>query len=142
MNSLNARRNSSILTVISVTLANAGGAAVPTPGLETGKHAVFSAAEIGMCVAIYNIYFSENISKDKMEVFLINNGIAVASGGGIAYLATKMGHLALAEILNFVPVIGWGIKAILAGSITATIGSSCIAACHKIAENGLNMIPD
>lgn len=134
MPSLKEKRNRAVLTVIATTTANAGGAAVPTPGIETGKHAVYSAAEIAMCVAIYNIYFSENISKDEIKEFLMKNGIATASGGSLAFVGTKLGHSAIAELLNFVPVIGWGIKAVLAGSITASIGMSCIGVCHALAE--------
>ncbi|MGJ3252304.1 MAG: hypothetical protein ACFE0J_14420 [Elainellaceae cyanobacterium] len=134
MDSLTTKRNKAILAIIATTTANAGGAAVPTPGVETGKHAVFSAAEIAMCVTIYNLYFSEDISKDGIKDFLIKNGIAVAGGGGLAFVGTKLGHAAVAEMLNFIPVIGWGIKAVLAGSITASIGFSCLSACHALAE--------
>ena len=134
MSPLIPKRNNAILAVIATTIGNAGGAAVPTPGLETGKHAIFSAAEIAMCVTIYNIYFSENISKNEMKDFLVKNGIAVAGGGGLAFVATKAGHAAIAEMLNFVPVIGWGLKSVLAGSITASVGFACIGACHTLAE--------
>lgn len=134
MNSLNEKRNKAVLTIIGTTIINSGGAAVPTPGVETGKHAVFSAAEIVMCTTIYNTYFSENISKDEIKDFLTKNGIAVGGGGGMAFVGTKLGHSAVAEMLNFFPVVGWGIKSLLAGSITASIGAACMKVCHTLAE--------
>ncbi|MEL6442145.1 MAG: hypothetical protein AAFQ80_23235 [Cyanobacteria bacterium J06621_8] len=136
MASLTEKRNRSILAIIGCVIVNGGSAAVPTPALETGKHAAYSAVEISLCVTIYNFYSSKSITKDGILDFLIKNGIASSSGGGLAFVGTKLGHSALAEMLNFVPIVGWGIKAVLAGSITASIGFACLTVCHRLAQSG------
>ena len=136
MTSLTEKRNKSFVAIIGVVLGNGATAAFPTPGIETGKHVFYSAAEIGLCVTIYNIYSTKSITKDGIKDFLIKNGVAVSSGGGLAFVGTQLGHGALAELLNFVPVVGWGIKAVLAGSITASIGLACLTVCHDLAQRG------
>lgn len=133
MDSLRERRKKAILATIGVCLANAGTAATFTPGVETCKHAIYSVTEIGLCITIYNIYFGRKLSKVEIERFLLENGVATSAGGGLAFVGTKLGHSAINEILNFIPVIGWGIKGILAGSITASIGFAVIETCHQLA---------
>jgi uncharacterized protein (DUF697 family) len=130
--SLSNKRKNSILAIIAATLTNAGSAAVPTPGVETCKHVVYSMVEIGLCVRIYNIYFSEKLSKAEMESFLVQNGLAMGGGGALAFVGVKAGHGAINEILNFVPVVGWATKGVLAGSITASIGYAMMETCHNL----------
>ncbi len=134
MTSIQSKRKKAILAIIAAVLTNGCGAAIPTPGVETCKHLAYSAVEITLCISIYNIYFDKKLSQSEIKDFLIDNGIATASGTGLAYVGTKAGHSAVSELLNFVPVVGWGIKGILAGSITSTIGIACMQVCHELAR--------
>lgn len=135
MTSLNEKRIQATMLVVGAVITNSAASAIPTPMFETHKHMALSGVEIGLCVGIYNIYFHKKLTKAQMKQFLTKEGIAVSSGGGLAFVATKAGHSAVAEMLNYVPVVGWGIKAVLSGSITATVGATCITACHTIAQN-------
>jgi len=62
---------------------------------------------------------------------LKESGIAVVSGGTLAFVATKLGHATVNEMLNFVPVVGWGTKGILAGSLTAGVGWAFLKFCES-----------
>lgn len=131
--SIQSKRNKALLAITGAVLANGCGAAIPTPGVETCKHLAYSGVEITLCITIYNIYFDTKLSKSEIKDFLVDNGIVTASGTGLAYIGTKAGHSAISELLNFVPVVGWGVKGILAGSITSAIGIACMQACHELA---------
>ncbi len=133
MSSKNEKRALAVGAIIAACVGNGVAASAPTPGFETHKHIVYSAAEITLCVTIYNIYFSQKASQAEVKKFLIEHGIAVSSGGGLAFVGTKIGHIAIAEVMNWVPVIGWGVKGLLAGSITGSIGISCLLACDALA---------
>ena len=134
MKNLNQERSLAVGAIVAACLGTGAAASAPTPGLETHKHLAYSAAEIALCVTIYNIYFHKNASKGEVIDFLMEQGIAVSAGGGLAYLGTKAGHIAIDEVMNWVPVVGWGVKGILAGSITGSIGISCLLACDRLAQ--------
>lgn len=137
MSSLRRKRKNAILAITTCTIGNGAGAAVPTPGAESCKHLVYSAVEVGLCLRIHNIYFEEELNKEDIEDWLLSNGLAVTGGGGLAFVGTKVGHAAINEVLNFVPVIGWGIKGALAGSITASIGIACMQFCDAIVSGSI-----
>lgn len=125
------KRNKAVWAILQHSAMGGGAAALPTPGLETHKHIALSANEIAMCVRIGSIYSESTLSKDKVKELLIDSGIAVSAGGGLAFVASKVGHGAVNEMLNFIPVIGWGIKGALASSLTATVGWAFTKFCSS-----------
>mgnify|MGYP000870277397 CR=1 FL=1 len=120
------------LWLISIQSAAGGGvAAVPKPGLETFAHVTLSANEIALCLGIAQIYFGAGVTREDVIRMMKEAGIAVAAGGVLAYGATKVGHGVVNELLNAGGPVGWGIKAILATSLTATVGVSFMVFCEK-----------
>lgn len=110
-----------------------GGAALelpPTPGIETAKEIPLAANEIGMCIRIAQIYSGVEFSKDEIKNMLQEAGIAVGGAVAGAFVAAKAGKVAVKELLNFIPVIGWGIKAVIGGTLTASIGIAFMKFCQ------------
>jgi uncharacterized protein (DUF697 family) len=120
----------SVWVIVQHSVGGGGAAAIPTPGFETHKHLALSTNEVTMCVRIASIYSGIDVSKDKVIELLKEAGIAVSIGGGLALVATKIGHGVLNELLNFIPIIGWGIKGVLAGSLTAGGGWAFLKFCQ------------
>jgi len=116
------KKSQAVWTIVQHSVLGAGAAAIPTPGFETHKHVALSTNEIAMCVRIASIYAEIDFTIDEVKALLKESGFAVVSGGALAVVATKVGHGVVNEILNFVPVVGWGIKGILAGSLTTGVG--------------------
>lgn len=124
------KKSDAVWAIVQHSVLGAGAAAVPTPGIETHKHIALSANEIAMCVRIASIYAELDFTKDEIRSLLKESGIAVAGGGGLAVVATKVGHGVVNEMLNFIPFVGWGIKGILAGSLTTGVGWAFLKFCE------------
>ena len=123
------------ISAIALQVVIAGGiGAVPAPGLETFKHIPLSANEIALCMRIARIY-GQDLTDSEVKDLLIQMGIGGAAGAGLAYGATKLGHAAVDELLNFIPIVGPGIKATLAGSITAAVGWAFMEFCERTFGN-------
>jgi uncharacterized protein (DUF697 family) len=125
------KRNDAFWTIVQHSVVNGGLASVPTPGVETGKHMMYSANEIAMCLRIAHIYIGPQIKEGDVKEMLVANGLAAGTGAGLAIVATKVGQTVVDEMLNFVPVVGWMIKGSLAGSITASLGWAFLKICEE-----------
>lgn len=128
------KRRKALKEIVMYSLTNAGASAIPTPGLETHKHVALGVAEVVLCLRIAYIYFERQFTEGDIKTFLVESGLATGTGGGLAFVATKVGHGLINEALNFVPVVGPGIKATIGGSLTFSLGLAFVAAC----ENRLN----
>nr|DAN25957.1 MAG TPA: hypothetical protein [Caudoviricetes sp.] len=102
----------------------------PTIGIETTKEVPLLANEITMCIRIAQIYTGEKYSKAKIISLLKEAGIAAGFAGGGAVIAAKVGKAAVKELINFAGPIGWGIKGLVGGSLTAGIGISFAKFCE------------
>jgi hypothetical protein len=49
-------------------------------------------------------------------------GLVISIGGGLAYGGVKLTETILAEVLNFVPVVGGLMSGIVTSSVTLTVG--------------------
>lgn len=120
-----------IWVVVQHCVGSAGASAVPTPGAELPKNAALRANDIAMCVRIAYTYCGKKFSKEEVIELLKEAGIAVSVGGVLSVGAGAVGHAAVNEMLNFIPVVGWGIKAVLASSLCAGIGWAFIKFCES-----------
>jgi hypothetical protein len=62
------------------------------------------------------------MSSDEMRELLIDGGFAVASGGALVYAGVKTTEGVLAEALNLLGPLGWGVKAAITGTVTGMVG--------------------
>ena len=126
------KRNKAIRTILKHSMGGGVTAAMPTPGFEMHKCVALSGNEVAMCVGIGSIYAGRKLTKGEVKNILLDTGLAVVSGGGLALVATKIGHASINELLNFIPFFGWGVKGMLASSLTAGVGWAFLKACELI----------
>ncbi len=105
-------------TVVGTTLAGA----VPTPALETAKMLGIAAADAWMFWDIYKVYYHRNLSARHLREMLGQAGVVIFTGGVVGYAAVKVSQALLSEVLNVVPVLGWGISGLLTGTSTLAVG--------------------
>ncbi len=125
---------------IGILLAAAGGtgavSAAPTPGLELGKPVIVGLADALVFSNIYQVYFDEELDEESLRSMLQQTGVAVAVGGGVAYVSIKLTEGLLAEILNFFPLVGWAISGAITASMTVTFGALWAVFCDRAVRNG------
>jgi hypothetical protein len=110
--------------------------AIPTPTLEAPKQAAITLADIGLMAGIYNIYFDEDVDAATIKDMLIEAGLFVSAGGGMAYGTIKATEAVMAEVLNWIPVIGWAISGTITASVTFTAGAIWWWACDVAYRSG------
>jgi len=67
------------LIAIGTQSAISGGAAtIPTPAVETVKHIALAGNELILCANIYQIYYEEKITTERIEELLKDAGILAA----------------------------------------------------------------
>jgi len=103
-----------------------GAAAIPTPAVETVKHVALAGNELILCANIYQIYYEEKITTERIEELLKDAGILAAVAGGLVFVSTKGVQVLLHEISNFVWPIGTIITVPIATSVTALVGLTCM----------------
>jgi hypothetical protein len=108
----------------------------PTPGLEAPKQAAIAIGDVVLMASIYNIYFDDDIDADGIKDMLIEAGLVAAIGGGLAYGGVKATEAILAEVLNWVPVIGWVLSGVITASVTLTVGALWCWGCDNALREG------
>jgi hypothetical protein len=136
MASLYSRRRKA-LWILTVGAGGTGfSSAIPTPTLEGPKQAAIALADIGLMAGIYTVYFEEDVGVESIKDMLIEAGLIVSSGGGMAYGSIKATEAVMAEVLNWVPVVGWAISGAITASVTLTAGTLWWWACDTAYRKG------
>jgi hypothetical protein len=132
--------------VIGILLTAAGGtgsvSAAPTPGLEFPKQAFVGLADALVFSNIYQAYFDEDLDEESVKNMLQQTGVAVAVGGGVAYVSIKLTEGLLAEILNFLPGVGWLISGAITASMTVIFGALWATMCDYSVRNGTSPVTE
>jgi len=124
--SLNKRRMKALIAIGTQSAISGGAAAIPTPAVETVKHIALAGTELLLCANIYQIYYEEKITTERIEELLKDAGILAAVAGGLVFVSTKGVQVLLHEISNFVWPIGIIITVPIAISVTAMVGLTCM----------------
>jgi uncharacterized protein (DUF697 family) len=125
------KKSQAVWVVVQHSVGSFAASAVPTPTQEGPKNIALRANDIAMCVRVASIHSGKELSKDGVTALLKEAGIAVGAGAGLSVAAGVIGHTAVNEMLNFVPVVGWGIKGVLASSLCGSIGFVFIKFCEE-----------
>jgi hypothetical protein len=134
--SLSAKRRKA-LWILTVGAGGTGfSSAIPTPTLEAPKQAAIALADIGLMAGIYTVYFDEDVGVDTIKDMLIEAGLIVSAGGGMAYGTIKATEAVMAEVLNWIPVIGWIISGTITASVTLSAGALWWWACDTAYRSG------
>jgi hypothetical protein len=131
---------------IGILLAAAGGtgavSAAPTPAAELPKQAAIGLADALVFSNIYQAYFDEELDDESLKSMLKHTGVAVAVGGGVAYVSIKLTEAVLAETLNFVPGVGWLVSGAITASMTITFGTLWAIACDHAVRNDTSPVAE
>ncbi len=123
---LNKRRMKALIAIGTQSAISGGAAAIPTPAVETVKHIALAGNELLLCANIYQIYYEEKITTERIEELLKDAGILAAVAGGLVFVSTKGVQVLLHEISNFVWPIGIIITVPIATSVIALVGLTCM----------------
>lgn len=123
---LHKRRMKALIAVGTQSAISGGAAAIPTPAVETVKHIALAGNELILCANIYQIYYEEKITTERIEELLKDAGILAAAAGGLVFVSTKGVQVLLHEISNFVWPISTVITVPIATSVTALVGLTCM----------------
>jgi hypothetical protein len=130
------KRRKALWHIVPVAALTGGASGTPTPGFEFPKQAAVSTADIALLAGIYNLYFEEDVSPRDMPELLKQAGILIAVGGGVVYSGIKLSEAGAAEVLNFLPGLGWVLSSLVTSSVTATVAALWWWYCDRHARNG------
>jgi hypothetical protein len=125
------KRTRTLLTIGAAALGTGGVSAAPTIGAEVPKQGVIAIGDLVMCTKIYEIWFDERVTTEQLRDILIDAGLASAAGGILVYGGVKLTEGLLAEALNLLGPIGWGISGTITGSVTCLVGLTFWAFCEN-----------
>lgn len=108
-----------VLEIIA-TAAGVGGFAtfVPKPTIEVPTQIVLGAADLAMCLKIWNIYFDEEIEEKSMLEIMTTKGIIAVAAGGTGYIIARGATGLLHEAMNAITLPGWVTSGLIAASAT------------------------
>lgn len=101
--------------------------AIPAPAFELAKQLGIALANAWMFVDIYEIYFDEELSADKLLDSLGAAGLIVVTGTVVTLSVTAAAQSAIDGLLSLIPIVGWIAAGALASTTTVTFGLAWIA---------------
>lgn len=132
MSILDFKRLESVLAVTGYAASSGTAAAVPTPGVEFPKQIVLTASDILMYTTIWKIYFQEDLSRKQLIEMLAEVGMVTIAAVGTAYVVVKGSTALLHEITDWFGPVGWGVAAIVTGSLTGIFGAAWMLYCDRL----------
>ena len=91
---------------------------------------------------IYQAYFDEELDEESLKDLLVQTGIALAVGGGLAYISIKLTEGLITEVLNFIPIVGWAVSGTITASVTLTFGTLWAIASDHAVRNGTSPVTE
>lgn len=132
MSSLELKRLEAVFAVTGYAASSGTAAAFPTPGVELPKQIVLTASDVLMYATIWKIYFQEDLSRKQLIEMLAEVGIVTVAAVGTAYIVVKASTAILHEITDWVGPLGWGVAAIVTGSLTGIFGAAWMLYCDRL----------
>jgi hypothetical protein len=133
---LNKKRKKALYALLGGAASTGVASGTPTPGLEAPKQAAIAIGDVAIMAGIYNIYYDDDIDVGGVKDMLVEAGLVAAVGGGLAYGGVKVTEAILAEILNWVPVVGWVTSGAITASVTLTVGALWWWRCDNALRRG------
>ncbi|HHP7231392.1 MAG TPA: hypothetical protein ACFCUY_11115 [Xenococcaceae cyanobacterium] len=134
MGNLGKKRLESLTAIARYAISGGTLAAAPLPGGEVPKQIVLTTSDIFMYIAIWRIYFEEEISQQTLLEMMAELGLITLAAAGTAYVVAKSSTAVLSEIANRFGLLGWGIAATVTGSLTSLCGLLWIVCCDFLYE--------
>src|SRR5260370_37697451 len=86
---LNKRRMKALSGIGTQSAISGGAAAIPTPAVETVKHIALAGNELLLCANIYQIYYEEKITTERIGQLLKGAGMLSAFAEGLEVVLTN-----------------------------------------------------
>ena len=131
LGSLRKKRVQTLSVICAAALASGGASGAPTPGVELPKQGAIAAADLALCVTIYGIWFDGRVTNQQMLDLMVEAGLVAITATGLVYAGVKVTEGLLAEALNAAGPAGWGISALITGSVTGAVGVAFWALCES-----------
>jgi len=134
--SLAAKRRKALWLIVGGATATGTASSLPTPVIEIPEQLAIGAADLALCAGIYQIYYDRPMDTASATALFAELGLVTAAGVGAGYTGVKLTEGILAEVLNWVPFIGWGLSAVITGSVTASVGCAFWYLCDVAVREG------
>lgn len=132
MNSLGKKRLEAALAIVGYAAGSSTVTAAPTPCMEIPKQIVLTASDTLMYATIWKIYFEEDLSSKELLAMLVELGLITLAAAGAAYVVAKGSNALLSEITDWVGPLGWGVSAVVSGSLTGLFGAAWALYCDNL----------
>lgn len=135
MNNLNQKRKQSGFTILAIVFGSAIVAAAPKVDLNVHKQIFMTVADVTMCLAIWDIYFQENLYKKTIESIFWELSFVVIISAITAYIASRGITVLSTKLVPELGSIGWGIAGVSAATIFSLLGITWTFYCDDIYRN-------
>ncbi|KAB8332351.1 hypothetical protein SD80_017155 [Scytonema tolypothrichoides VB-61278] len=132
MSHLAKKRLEAVLAVATYAVGSGTATAAPTPGVEVPKQLILTASDIIMYTRVWKIYFEEDLSSQGLLEMLVELGLVTVAATGTAYIVSKASTAILKEITSWTGPLGWGVLAVISGSITGLFGAAWALYCDYL----------
>ena len=129
--SLSKRRREALNLVLGVSSAVGLVSGAPSPGAEIPKQGLITIGDAVLLKNIYEVYFDEAPDEERIREMLSDAGLKIMAGGVIVYVGVKLSEGVVAEVLNFVPGLGWMVSGLITASVTASVASAWWLFCDR-----------
>ncbi|BAY20282.1 hypothetical protein NIES2100_00230 [Calothrix sp. NIES-2100] len=126
------KRLDAALAIATYAVGNSTASAVPIPGGEIPKQILLTASDVLMYTRIWKIYFEEDLSQKELVEILAELGLVTIAATGTAYFVSKVSTALLKEITNWTGLLGWGVVAAIAGSMSGLFGAAWAMYCDQL----------
>ncbi|MGJ3247111.1 MAG: hypothetical protein ACFE0I_13700 [Elainellaceae cyanobacterium] len=134
MSSQGKKRLNAYLAIASYAAGGGAAAATPTPCMEVPKQIVLTASDVIMYASIWKIYFEEDLTQKDILSMLAELGIVSVAAFGTAYLVARGSTALLHEITDWMGPMGWGMSALISGSLGGLSGIAWALYCDRLYE--------
>ncbi len=132
MSDIGKKRLEATFAIASYAVGSGTATGAPTPGVELPKQLILTISDISMYFSIWKIYFEEDLSSKGLTEMLTDLGLIAIAATGSAYVVTKTSTALVSEITDWLGPVGWGVSAVIAGSLTGLSGSAWAVYCDYL----------
>lgn len=128
------KRLDAFLAIASYAAGGGAAAAAPTPCMEVPKQIVLTASDVLMYASIWKIYFEEDLTQKDILAMLTEIGLVSVAAFGTAYLIARGSTALLNELTDWIGPLGWGMSALVSGSLGGLSGMVWALYCDRLYE--------
>ena len=127
---LEKKRMTALLCLFGAALATGASSALPTPVLEVPKQLALGAADAGLCLTIYQIYFGDVVTGRDLLALLQEAGLVTVISGAVGYAGVKVLQGMFDEAANLLTLPGFLLSGTITASETLLIGALWMLYCE------------